>query len=74
MNTAVERLEEAIEKLQNGKSPLPTFKPEEGSDAEEWAMLMAAARFAALRHGADEPDEAFTAGLRRRVLAEAPVV
>jgi hypothetical protein len=74
MNTAVERLEQAIENLQNGTSPLNTYEPDEGAEAEEWALLMAASRFSALRRGSCEPAEEFKAGLRHKMLAAARAV
>jgi hypothetical protein len=73
MNPEIERLNDHIDRMQSGKSPL-AVETAGGTmvyyDANHIWLLQLAAQLAALRPGAAQPDPAFVSRLRKRVLME----
>ena len=72
MNTIEERLNDVIDNLQGGRSPLSGINQAatRAEAVEEVMLIMAAGRFNALRPGASIPDPGFLSDLRSRLLAE----
>ena len=73
MMTSIERLDQAIDNLQADRTPLSGLKPllDPGEAAEEAEMILAAARFNAMRPSSGQPDGNFLSNLRARMLEAA---
>jgi hypothetical protein len=69
MKTAIERLNHAIDNLRADRNPFSGLErlADPTESAQEAALVMAAARFSALRPGSGQPDPNFLSNLRAKV-------